>query len=310
MSGLRVIEPGVWTTVQDLGRFGQRAFGVPVGGVFDRASAALANALAGNAASCAVLELTLRGGSYEAGVELGVAFAGAAVDVSVVARGGRARDLIAPSSTTLAPGDRLEVGAIRTGARVYLAVRSGWLTRPVLGSRSDERNVRAGETIPAATSRLPGRRPARWRYPAVAPEVATIRVLNGPDSEHADPAWIDQDYRVNATSNRMGVRLESDWFVAVDSPEDRVSMPVAPGAVQVAGGRLIILGPACGTMGGYPHLAHVVSADFDRVGQLRPGQRVRFELVTLDEARLLEREAREAIRRLGLITATLALDEF
>ena len=310
MSGLRVVEPGLWTTVQDVGRFGRREFGVPVGGVFDRASAALANALAGNTEACAVLELTLRGGSYEAEVPLGVALAGGAIEASVVAQSGRARNLIAPCSTTLAPGDRLELGAIWTGARVYAAVRGGWLTRPVFDSRSDELPLRPGAIIPAATSRLPGRRPARGPDSDAAFDNALIRVLDGPDAARADRAWIDQMYQVDATSGRMGIRLESDRPVAVDAPDDRFSTPVAPGAVQVAGGRLIVLGPACGTMGGYPHVGHVVSADLGRVGQLRPGQRVRFEPVTLDEARRLDIDARNAIRRLELVTATLARDEF
>ena len=78
-----------------------------------------------------------------------------------------------------------------------------------------------------------------------------------------------------------------------------------PGAIEVAGGQLIILGVACGTMGGYPHIAHVVSADLDRLGQLRPGDMLAFCLVPLEEARFLDQSARQAraatLRRVGAI---------
>ena len=91
----------------------------------------------------------------------------------------------------------------------------------------------------------------------------------------------------------MGLRLEGDP-IAIDAPPDRLSAPVAPGAVQVAGGQLIVLGVAGGTMGGYPHLAQVISADLDRLGQLRPGDTVRFRPVSVDEARHRDRAARQA----------------
>ena len=88
----------------------------------------------------------------------------------------------------------------------------------------------------------------------------------------------------------MGLRLEGDP-VTVTSPPERLSTPVAPGAIQVAGGQLIVLGVACGTMGGYPHVAHLASVDLDRLGQLKPGDALTFRMVTLDEARSLDAAA-------------------
>ncbi len=87
----------------------------------------------------------------------------------------------------------------------------------------------------------------------------------------------------------MGLRLEGPPIALPPHP-DRVSMPVAPGAIQLAGGQLIVLGVACGTMGGYPHVAHVASADLDRLGQARPGDLIRFRSITLDEARRLDHD--------------------
>ena len=84
--------------------------------------------------------------------------------------------------------------------------------------------------------------------------------------------------------------------MAVAPTPERLSSPVAPGAIQIAGGQLIVLGVACGTLGGYPHVAHVISADLDRLGQLKPGDAIAFRRVTLDDARRIDQHAREARR--------------
>jgi len=89
----------------------------------------------------------------------------------------------------------------------------------------------------------------------------------------------------------MGIRLEGPALEAGGDPS-RLSSPVAPGAVQLAGADLIILGVACGTVGGYPHVAHVIEADLDQLAQLRPGQSFRFEPIDLEAARRLDRLAR------------------
>jgi biotin-dependent carboxylase-like uncharacterized protein len=309
--GLIVINPGLSTTVQDAGRTGFREWGVPSGGAFDRGAAGLANALVGNGTECAALELTLIGGVYQADGPLALAMAGAPMEAKVVAPAGAERVLRVPLSFTLREGERLVLGRAIEGARTYLAVRGGWQTRPRLASRSSEERLRAGEVLRAEPGTIPTRHPAgsHWTPPAAEP----FRIIDGPDATPEDPesdpssAWPDRPFRVGSRSDRMGLRLEGDP-VAIGSPPGRLSAPVAPGAVQVAGGQLIILGVAGGTMGGYPHVAHVISADLDRLGQLRPGDVIRFRRVTLDEARCADREMRLALKALLNRVATAAQD--
>jgi 5-oxoprolinase (ATP-hydrolysing) subunit C len=306
--GLLVINPGLFTTVQDLGREGYREWGVPIGGTFDRASAALANALVGNPPGEGVLELTLIGGTYEAQVSLALALAGAPMDARVEGAEGRARQWFVPQSGTLGAGERLVLGRAAVGARTYLAVRGGWRTPLLLGSRSCEDRLQPGAVVPAEPGTIPVRRPAEsvWCDPTRAP----LRVLDGPDAaDGPDPVdWDARTFRVGRQSDRMGLRLEGPTL-GIASPPDRVSAPVAPGAVQVAGGQAIVLGIACGTMGGYPHLAQVISADLDRLGQFRPDDELRFQRVTLAEARRIDREARRArVERLRRVV-TLAADD-
>jgi biotin-dependent carboxylase-like uncharacterized protein len=300
--GLLVIDPGLSTTVQDLGRPGYRQWGVTPGGPFDRASAGLGNALVGNSAGCAVLEFTLRGGVYEAGCPLAIALAGAPIEARVESADAcEQRRLELPLCFSLARGERLILGRTRDGARAYLAVKGGWQTRPILGSRSSEQRITAGTVLPAEPGSTPTRRvdQSAWNSPVGVP----LRIIPGPDevavavavaSSSANcgaASWTGREFRVSPHANRVGLRLEGEP-IDISSPPDRLSAPVAPGTIQVAGGRVIILGVACGTMGGYPHIAQVISADLHRVGQLRPGDLVQFQPVALAEARRLDKESR------------------
>ena len=289
---LFVIEPGLFTTVQDAGRPGYREWGVPSGGAFDRGSADLANALVGNRADCAVLEMTLMGGQFRADVPLALAVAGAPLEVKVVGPDSAECTVPMRSSFSVRQGDKLVCGRTPVGARTYLAVLGGWQTRLHLGSRSSEQRLSAGEILPAASGMIATRRSTEpaWKSPCDVP----FRIVAGPDGRsRAGPDqafWAARRFRVGSQSSRMGLRLEGD-SVPIDYPAERLSTPVAPGAVQVAGGQLIVLGVACGTMGGYPHVAHVISADLDRLGQLRPGDGITFRMVTLDHARSLDHAA-------------------
>jgi biotin-dependent carboxylase-like uncharacterized protein len=306
--GLLVIDPGLSTTVQDLGRPGYRQWGVPPGGPFDRGSAGLANALVGNSPDCAVLELTLRGGVYEAECPLAIALAGAPIEARVISFDSQARRLEAPLSFSLGEKERFVLGRTIDGARTYLAVKGGWQTSRILGSRSSEVRIAPG----AALAAHPGATPTRhigqtaWKSPAAEP----FRVIPGPDGDNCSGFdrhfWTGREFRVSSHADRVGLRLEGEP-VNVVSPPERLSTPVAAGAIQVAGRQLIILGVACGTMGGYPHIAQVISADLDRLGQLKPGDTLHFLPVTLALARRLDKESRTQdkvlINRLKLLAS-------
>jgi 5-oxoprolinase (ATP-hydrolysing) subunit C len=295
MTGLLVIDPGLSTTVQDAGRPGYRERGVSPGGAFDRGSADLANALLGNSADCAVLELTLSGGAYQAAGPLALALAGALMEAKVVGPEGSEQSLHIPLCWSLLEGERLILGRAGEGARTYLAVKGGWQTPRCLGSRSSEARLQAGDVLWAEAGFTLKRRLIEpiWESPNVEP----FRLIDGPDIGVCpgldDGFWTTRRFRVGSHSDRMGLRLEGIPVVVASSPE-RLSSPVAAGAIQLAGNQLIVLGVNCGTLGGYPHLAHVISADHDRLGQLKPGDGIVFRRVTLLDARRIDQLAREA----------------
>jgi allophanate hydrolase subunit 2 len=194
------------------------------------------------------------------------------------------------------------------GLRAYLAVRGGWKTTPILGSRSSEIRLVAGQEIAAEAGTTATHHPLDALFPD--PTDGPIRLLDGPDGP-APSALIEHDYRVAPACDRVGLRLDGPAIEGLAMPE-RPSAPVAAGAVQVAGGRILILGVAGGTMGGYPHVAHVISADVDRLGQAAPGQEIRFIRVGLEDARRLDRERRASLaardRRIALLARAGARD--
>jgi allophanate hydrolase subunit 2 len=296
--GLLVLNPGLATTVQDRGRPGYREFGVPVGGAFDLDSLALANALLGNDRDEAALELTMVGGNYRATRRLALALAGAAFDVLI-----GMRRIRVPQSFTLEAGEELRVGGTATGLRGYLAVRGGWQKEVILGSRSSEVRLKAGENVAALTATTVAQHPEVADLPDAS--AGPIRLLDGPDGPIPGDMLLDK-FRVGSASDRIGIRLEGPPIRGFVRP-DRKSAPVAPGAVQIAGERALILGVAGGTMGGYPHVAHVIAADLDRIGQARPCQTLQFVRVELAEAIQIDRERRLqlAARDLRLRVASL-----
>jgi len=289
-----VIKPGMLTTIQDEGRWGMQASGVPVAGPMDPASHRMANALVGNPRSAAALEVTLLGPELEFDDERVVAVAGAAFDVWL---DGRA----APHNAafTAAAGSRLRFGARRIGARAYLAIAGGIDVPPTLGSRAthlisamggiDGRPLRAGDRLPLG---VPTGAPtaAGQRAPIVPlpDRHARVRVRPGPQAEYFSPNALDvlqsAPYSIAQNSDRMGFRLEGPPLAHARGA-DIISDATPLGVLQVpASGQPILLMADRQTTGGYPKIATVISADIPIVGQLGPADTIMFTVCTPREA--------------------------
>lgn len=284
---LHVLSPGLHTLLMDRGRPHTRSLGVPLGGAADRAALALGNALAGNPPDAAALEITLTGPTLAAEYAVGVAVSGAPFTLTC------GRRALRPNSTfTLEAGDVLRIGGTPTGARAYLCVRGGFDAPLILGSRSGLEPLRAGSELACASGRLPTRFLADGPF---ATADRTLRTLPGAQADWFDSAeFHGQDYTVTPASNRMGLRL-AGAPLRLPSRE-LVSEPVCPGAVQVTrDGQCIVLGVDGQTIGGYPKVAQVISADLDRLGQLRPGDAVRFAPVSLEAAEAAYRQRQDAL---------------
>lgn len=324
---LRIHAPGLLATVQDAGRCGWSHLGVPVGGAMDRDALVIANALVGNAAGAAAVEITLFGPVIEFARPTLVALAGAEF-VGFPAN----RPVLVPPQT------RIAIGRARRGARAVLAVAGGIAVAPVLASRStclagrfgghEGRVLRAGDELPLAPdcealsrerfARLrgvrecaQGMRTVAWSasLPPLAPGgPLAVRALPGRHldlfEEEAQEAFYTAQWELSAHSDRMGYRLAGPRLLLRAGTAELNSEPVCLGTVQVPpGGAPILLMADHQTTGGYARIGEVASADLPRLAQLAPGERLRFVRTGLEEARRLAAERAARLRRL---TAAIA----
>jgi biotin-dependent carboxylase-like uncharacterized protein len=312
LPAVEVIEPGLLTTVQDGGRQGAGFLGVPEGGAADRRSLAVANLLAGNARDAAALECTLVGPVLRVLRPLLIGIAGADLDAHIVETGGR---IEAGTSAPLRPGSTVSLaGPARVGARAYLAVGGGFEVEAVLGSRATAlgpgfggyhgRALRSGDVLSSPPDARLGP-PARWPAAIALPRPGAVggpggstpgvvvRIVPGPQASGPDDPRLagltGMTWRVSLDSDRMGLRLEGP-SIGNPGEGDIPSLPVVPGAIQLPpDGRPIVLLVDAQPTGGYRVPATVITADVPRLGQLRPGDDLRFEVVTIPTARAILR---------------------
>jgi len=304
---LEFVDAGAAVSIQDLGRSGHRAIGVPLAGAADPMLLACANALLAQAPQLAALEVALLGPAVRAvAAPVRLALAGDFAP-RLTREDGRVQALSSWRSLTLQPGEVLTPGPCRSGIG-YLALAGGAEVPPVLGSRStyaraglggiDGRAPRAGDRLPCAA----GHGAQRQAQRAFVHAGGALRVLPGPQDGHFDEeAWalfVHSAWRVTREADRMGLRLEGPVLRHRQGcGADIVSEGVVPGAVQVPGaGQPIVLGVDAQTIGGYAKIATVITADLPRLAHARPGSVLRFRAVARDEALAARREQAAALR--------------
>jgi len=295
--GIAVLEPGLQTTVQDLGRWGEGRIGVSPGGAADRAALIAGNRALGNDDTAAGLEITRIGPRLRFLIPTRIALTGA----DLGARLGKMR-LLPGSLRAVHPGDELVFDRDHAprGFRAWLCVAGGIDVPLVIGSRStdlaaglgglDGRPLAAGDELPIGRARrspLPRSRLV-WSGPDLH---APLRVVAGPERDRVDAgtwmAFLSSAFTVSPQSNRVGVRLDGPTLSLIGSA-DIISSGMVTGSIQITGqGQPIVALPARATVGGYPRIATVIAADLDRLGQLAPGDPVRFTEISLDDVQQL-----------------------
>jgi KipI family sensor histidine kinase inhibitor len=289
---ITVITPGLFTTVQDEGRWGHQGSGVSVSGAMDVVAHRLANAAVGNYRTAATLEVTLQGPELRVDHDAVVAVAGADLSATI---DGAPIDLYAP--TTCRSGSMIRFGSRRSGTRAYLAVNGGIDLPDVLGSRSTHvmthlgglagRQLRAGDTLPIGESahRHASRRMGLDRES----RDVRLRAIPGPQDDVFSAAAFDilqrTRFTVSPQSNRMGYRLTGGPPIPRTDEREMISDATFAGALQVPlSGDPILLMADRQTTGGYPQIATVITADLPLAGQLAPGDSVEFELCSRSQA--------------------------
>lgn len=297
MNALIVEAPGLFTTVQDLGREGFGPMGVSASGAADAVSLRIGNRLVGNSQRAAALEMTLVGGAFRFERAAVIALTGADFGASL---DGMALPMW--TSIEMRGGQTLKSSHSRSGARGYLCVQGGIAVEPFLGSASthalsglggfEGRALRKGDRVELGAAN------SLFRKIAASPKALeslqprrVIRVTDGPQSDwFGESSWetlCGNAFQITEQSNRMGIRLQGPP-ISLDASREMITEGVPLGAVQVTpSGQPIILFVEQQTTGGYPKIANVISVDLHSLGQLRPRDEIRFERVEMSEARSL-----------------------
>ena len=304
MSKLVISAIGPASSVQDGGRHGAQRYGLTPSGAMDRLALAAANCLAGNAPFTAAIEIGPFGAAFtvrEGAVRVGLAGALRKADLS-----GRA--VASDASMTLADGETLTLGFARAGSFSYLAIEGGIAGEPMFGSLAVNaraglgspypRPLQAGDELQTA----PASGAAERRIDLPPPVERPIRVVMGPQDdefgEEGTKLFLDSEWKISATSDRMGYRLEGPAIKHLHG-HNIVSDGTVNGSIQVPGnGAPIVLMPDRGTSGGYPKIATVISADLGRFAQIPAGKGFRFKAVSMAEAQAEARKFAELLHTL------------
>jgi biotin-dependent carboxylase-like uncharacterized protein len=308
VAAFEVIEPGILTTIQDLGRYGFSQFGVPPSGALDAFSMKISNLLVGNSEQDACLEITLVGLKMRALKEVVISTTGG--DLSPTLNG---EPLEMWRTHLLVQDDVIAFKKVSAGCRAYLSAGGGFLVSKMMGSSStylsgkfggmEGRPLRRGDVLytsnKSSLDTLGIRFPKDW-VPPLEKEVF-LRVIPGPQDHHFTEKGLQtltsSSYEVTRQCDRMGVRLEGPGIERrPDVDESIISEGFISGAIQVPGdGKPIIVLTELVT-GGYTKIATIISADLSRVAQLKPGDRVKFKLISVEDAHHLLEEQEKMLK--------------
>lgn len=280
---------GLLTTIQDLGRPNYQAFGIPKSGVMDKFAYKMANRLVDNPAGSPVLEITYLAPKIEIIGSCQMALTGA--NLSPKHNG---KDASMYETITIKNQAKLSFGKVQNGCRAYLAIRGNWLVDKYLGSYStlvnsvlSQKIQKGDELLIQPLSKIPKRifpKKLRPKYP----NEVVIRVLPAPEFElfnhYAIGFFFSQAYTVTTDSNRTGYRLQ-EKIPDFTTQQEIISSGIIAGTIQIThSGQAIVLLADAQTTGGYPRIAQVITADLDKFAQLKPHDKIRFQLISLEEA--------------------------
>lgn len=309
---IKVVNPGILASIQDLGRYGFQKYGVIVSGAMDSFSLRISNLLVGNCEGEAAIEVTMVGTSFQFKKDAIIAITGG--DLTPVIDG---KDVPLWRPVEVKKGKNLQFTSCRSGCYAYLAISGGYDIPNVMNSQSTYlrgviggykgRALQANDLIlfknnEQATNELvtyfrnkqndKSFNSVDWYVPAAQVlNKQEIRVIKGVEFERFSPdskmKFFNTGYKITPQSDRMGYRL-SGPKLQLDKPFDLLSEAVAQGTIQVPhDGNPIILLADRQTTGGYPRIAQIATVDLPAIAQLKPGEIVRFKEITLEEAEQL-----------------------
>ncbi|MDC0231410.1 biotin-dependent carboxyltransferase family protein [Aureispira] len=280
-------QAGLYTSLQDMGWPGKQHLGIPIGGAMDRTSARTANWLVGNDDNLPVLEITLLGPKIIIEGDCQIALTGANMSPYI-----NGNPLSMYETITVKNGSKISFGPLKAGCRTYLAI-AGKLMKTDLGTGNEisikdttsltlKNQIQKNNKLTFTTSRLSEIRKSSTKERPIYTNKIDIQVVPGPEfntfNEESIKSFLNNPYTISNQSNRIGYRL-TESLNHCNTPHEIISSGIIPGTIQItSSGQPIILMNDAPTIGGYARIANIISADLDKVAQLKPGDEISFIL--------------------------------
>lgn len=316
MPNMKVIKPGLCTTIQDIGRIGYQQYGIPVSGVMDEFAFRVANFLVEADENNAVLEIPYLGPTLEFDFDVTIAITGANLNPKI-----NGQDITMWRSMNIKKGDVLTFSSMKSGARAYLAFAAEIDVPLVNGSKStllksklggfEGRQLNIGDVVNFKNPKLVEKRKIlASKYIPQYLKSEEIRVVLGPQddyfTEKGIKTFLNSEYEITKEADRMGMRLEGE-FIEHKNKADIISDAAVFGSIQVPGnGKPIILLADRQTTGGYTKIATVIKADLPKLAQMITGNKIRFKNLNIEEA---EQEYRNFYNRLEEIKNSMVVNK-
>ena len=279
---IKVLKAGFYSTIQDQGRLGYRSFGVPVSGAMDKYSSVFANKILGNYKEAAVLEMTMIGAELKFLVPTVIAIVGANMNAKL-----NGKSILMFTAIIVKTDDVLSLSNVENGFRTYVAVKGGFLTEMILGSRSmfkditESIKVKTGDCLVISKFEiLDNIKNAKVRFDNLYLKSNSLEVTKGPEfnklSKEQQEKLLSQNFEVSKYNNRMAYQLLP---LFQNNLEPILTAPVLPGTVQLTpSGQLIVLMRDCQTTGGYPRVLQLTQQAINSLGQKKTGTNVLMRL--------------------------------
>tara|TARA_R110002049_G_scaffold174462_5_gene341669 strand:+ start:8999 stop:9853 length:855 start_codon:yes stop_codon:yes gene_type:complete len=279
---VKILKPGFYSSIQDLGRFGFQEFGVPYAGVMDKKAATLANTLLGNAENEAVLEMTMTGATLQFQVDTCIAISGADMSPNLNENPIKLNKMVLVKAN-----DVLSFGKLNHGFRCYLAAIGGFKTEMVMNSRSMYQNItkqvmlQKNDELQVSASIGPNKKHfASIKFDSGYIDFNAIDVFKGPEfgflSKIQQNELFLKSFTISKDNNRMAYQLEEPLK---NDLKPIITSAVLPGTVQLTpSGKLIILMGDCQTTGGYPRVLQLKESALNVLAQKYTGQKMSFNL--------------------------------
>jgi|TARA_B110000914_G_scaffold225519_1_gene246482 biotin-dependent carboxylase-like uncharacterized protein len=275
---IKVIEPGLYSNIQDHGRFGYRNIGVPYSGFMDQESARTANKIVGNDENESLIEITLMGPTLLFNADYILSITGA--DFSSLINNDKV-DMYKPIHVKL--GDTLKINHSKYGARCYLAISGGIDVKSILGSKSSFKGIttsyflKKGDEIKVIKNNKSN---FNFEFKSVFKIDSVLNVFKGPEfnnlKKDSVAMLLNKKFTIGV-NNRMGYNLNEKLQIGTKSI---ISSPVLPGTTQLTpSGNIIVLHRDCQTSGGYNRILQLDEKSLNDLSQLKAGQIIRFKLI-------------------------------